>query len=150
MEETLLTLHILAAGTWLGANVLQFIVTPQLQKAGGAVAAGWHRTAVGLLKTLYMPAAVVALVTGFGLLSAGTNDFSMGDPFVSIGFLTVIIGSVLGMAFLAPTGRKAADARESGDDVAAADAEKKILAVAILDTVLVVVTIAAMVGTWGV
>ncbi len=150
MEETLLTIHILAAGTWLGANVLQFIVTPQMQKVGGTVAAGWHRTAVGLGKTLYMPAAIIALITGFGLLNAGTNDFSMGDPFVSIGFLTVIIGSAMGMAFLAPQGRKAADARESGDDTTAKDAEKKIAAAAVLDTVLIVVTIAAMVGQWGV
>ena len=150
MEETLLTLHILAAGTWLGANVLQFIVTPQAQKAGGTIAASWHRTAVGLGKTLYMPAAIIALVTGFGLLNAGTNDFSMGDPFVSIGFLVIIVGTVMGMAFLAPQGRKAADARENGDDAAAADAEKKILAAAILDTVLIVVAFAAMVGNWGV
>lgn len=148
MEETLLTIHIMAAGTWLGANVLQLIVTPQMLKAGGAAAAGWHRTAVGLGKTLYMPAAIVALVTGFGLLNAGDNNFSMGDAFVSIGFLTVIVGSAMGMAFLAPQGRKAAEARESGGD--ASDSEKKILLAAILDTVLVVVTIAAMVGTWGV
>jgi len=149
MEETLLTIHILAVGTWLGANVLQFIVTPQMQKVGGNVAAGWHRTAVGLGKTLYMPAAIIALITGFGLLQAGSNDFSMGDPFVSIGFLTVVVSSAMGMAFLAPKGREAADARESGNDDAAADSEKKILAAAVLDTVLVVVTIAAMVGQWG-
>jgi len=151
MEETLLTIHIIAAGTWLGANVVRFIVTPQLQKVGGATAAGWHRIGVGLLRTLYMPAAILALITGIGLLSVvDESAFSMSDPFVSIGFLTVIVTSAMGMAFLAPQGRKAADARESGDQSAAADAEKKILLGTILDTTLVVVTIAAMVGTWGV
>jgi len=149
MEDTLLTIHILAVGTWLGANVFQFIVTPQMQKVGGVVAAGWHRTAVGLGKTLYMPAAIIALVTGFGLLNAGDITYSMGDPFVSIGFLTIIVSSAMGMAFLAPKGRQAADARESGDDTVAAESEKKILAAAILDTLLVVVAIAAMVGQWG-
>jgi len=149
MEKTLLAIHIMAAGTWFGANVVKFIVTPQAQKAGGAVAAGWHRTVVGLMRTLYMPAAIIALVTGFGLLNAGTNTFSMGDPFVSIGFMTVIIGSALGMAFFAPNGRKAADAREAGDTTLAASIERKLLLAGVLDMTLVLVTIAAMVGNWG-
>jgi len=150
MEAVLLTIHILAVGIWLGANVFRFIITPQRQKAGGSVAAAWDRTVVGLGKTLYMPAAIIALVTGFGLLNAGDNNFSMGNAFVSIGFLTIIVSSALGMAVLAPKGRAAAAARESGDDAGAADSEKKILAAAVLDTVLVVVTIAAMSGQWGV
>ncbi len=150
MRDTLLTIHIIAAGTWLGANVVRFLVTPQLQRVGGVVAAGWHRSMVGLLRTLYMPAAVVALLTGVGLVAWVDNSpYEMSDLFVSIGFLTVIVGSALGMALFAPQGRKAAEARESGDATLAALIETKLLIGGVLDTALVIVTITAMVGNWG-
>ncbi len=151
MRDTLLTIHIIAAGTWLGANVVRFLLTPQLQRAGGTVAARWHRNMVGLLRTLYMPAAVLALLTGVGLVTSVDNSpYEMSDLFVSIGFLTVVVGSALGMAFFAPNGRRAADARESGDDTLAASIENKLLIGGVVDTALVIVTIAVMVGKWGV
>ncbi len=151
MEDTLLTIHIIAAGAWLGANVVQFLVAPQVQKIGGSVAAGWHRTVEGLLRTLYMPASLLALITGVGLIVAvDDSPYEMSDPFVSLGFLTVIVGSALGMAFFAPNSRKAAEARESGDDTLAASIESKLLIGGVIDMTLVIVTIAAMVGKWGV
>ncbi len=148
MEELLLTVHLLAAGTWIGANVVQLLVFSRLAGAGPAVAAHWYRTAVSLGTRLYTPAAVLLLLTGFGLIGTSDDLYSMGDPFVSLGFLTVIVGAVLSMRFFAPLGRKAAEAHESGGDPT--PYEKRIALLGTLDTVLVVVTFAAMVGKWGV
>ena len=147
MEEFLLTLHILAAGTWIGANVVRFVVTPRIGDAGADVAAHWHRTAVSLGLQVYTPAAIVIVVTGLGLVGVSDGLYEMSDPFVSLGFLTVIVGAALSMRVFAPLGRRAADAYDSGGDPR--PLESRMAAVAGVDTVLVVVTVAAMVAKWG-
>ncbi len=39
MRELLLLIHIIAIGAWVGASVTQLIVTPVMQRTGGAPAA---------------------------------------------------------------------------------------------------------------
>ena len=151
MRDTLLVIHILAAGAWIGANVVQFLVTPTVHRKPAAVAADWHRTIVGLLRVLYMPAAMIVLITGLLLVTAvDDSPFEMSDTFVSIGFLAVIVGAGLGMGFFAPNGRKAADAYDAGDVTTAAALDRKIVAGGLVDMAVLVVTVIAMVSKWGV
>ncbi len=147
MRTTLLVLHILAAASWFGANVTQGVVTPHFVRAGGASAAQWWRATVRMGRVLYMPATIVVLVSGIFLVTSGPYGFA--DLFVSIGFLAVILGAVLGMAVFAPRGRRAADLHESGDSALAAPVERSIAGFGAFDTVVVAVTIVAMVSKWG-
>jgi len=147
VEEFLLTLHILAAGTWIGANVVQFVVTPRVGGAGAEVAAHWHRTAVSLGLKLYTSAAILLVITGFGLVGVSDGLYEMSDPFVSLGFLTVIVGAALSMRVFAPLGRRIADTYERGGDTGPLERRRATLAG--VDTLLVVVTVAAMVAKWG-
>ena len=59
MSEILLTLHIIAAGTWIGANVVQLATANRVGAQGGAAAASWHDNVAWWGKVLYSPAAVV-------------------------------------------------------------------------------------------
>jgi hypothetical protein len=151
LRDTLLTIHILAAGTWIGANAVQFVMTPRVGDRGAAIAAAWHRAVVGLMRVLYMPAALILLVTGVLLVTAiDETSYEMSDAFVSIGFLAVIIGAGLGMRFFAPQSRLAAEAYDGGDTGAAAAIERKITIGGLVDTAVLVVTVVAMVAKWGV
>jgi hypothetical protein len=147
LRTTLLVIHILAAAAWFGANVTQAVVTPHFVRAGGEPAARWWRATVQMGRVLYMPAGIIVLVTGVFLVTSG--PYSFADLFVSIGFLAVIVGVVLGIVVFGPRGRRAAELHESGDSAAAVPVERSIAGFGALDTVVVAVTILAMVAKWG-
>ncbi len=151
MRTALLVIHILAAGTWFGTNIVQLAVNPTINTKGGAIAAHWYRTTLSFVARVYTPAAVVSLVTGVMLLTAvDFTPYEFSDTFVSVGFAMIIFGSAMGMGFFVKQGGAAADAYEAGDSDAAAAIEKKIALGGLLDTVLMIVTFTAMVAKWGV
>ncbi len=150
MRDTLLVIHILAAATWFGTNMVQVAVNPGIAKKGAVIAASWHRTLLSLIRLVYTPAAIVSLGTGVLLLTAVENTvYEFSDTFVSIGFLMIIFGSVMGVAFFSKRSAAAADAYDAGDLEAAATAEKQIMMGGILDTVLMILTVAVMVSRWS-
>jgi uncharacterized membrane protein len=108
VREFILFIHILAAGTWLGANVAQVVVNPVMGRIGGAPAASWMCQTVRMGTILYTPTAIVALVTGIFLV-VNSAQWKFEQPFVALGFITVIVGGVLGARVFGPLGRKAAD-----------------------------------------
>ncbi len=150
MRDTLLVIHVLAASTWFGTNMVQMAVSPGIARKGAVIAASWHRTLISLGRVVYMPAAVVSLGTGILLLTAIDNTaYEFADKFVSIGFLMIVFGSVMGVAFFAKRSATAADAYDAGDLEAAATAEKQIMMGGLLDTVLMILTVAVMVSRWS-
>lgn len=148
MREVLLFIHILAAATWLGANVTQIVVNPVMAKTGGAAAAAWMRQTLRMGNIVYAPAAVVALLTGIFLVIDGAQ-WEFEQFFVVLGFITVIVGAVLGTRVFGPLGHKAADLYDSGDATAAAAVQSKLSTWGYVDTALIVLTIYAMVGKLG-
>ena len=149
MGDLLLVLHIVGVATWLGANMVQFLSTRRLVAQGGQAAAAW--TAMTLLwgRILYMPSAILVLVTGTWLvIDDAAWEFS--HVFVSIGFTVVIIATILGIVVLAKIGERATTAFAAGDDAAGNAGTNKLIPWVILDTVLVLIAIVAMVGKWGV
>lgn len=146
MPTAILIVHILAAAAWFGANVVRALLTPRLSKEGGEVAASWHLGAVGLGRTIYMPAAVILVITGSWMVL--DLDLSFGARFVSVGFAAVIIGAILGSAVLAPQGRLAASAHRAGDAAKVRLVERKLGGFNLLDTVVLVVAVVAMVQGW--
>ena len=149
MRDFLLILHIVAAGTWLGANVTQAVVTRRLTVSGGEVAAAWMRSTVAMARYLYIPAGVLALLTGVGLVLV-SEVYEFSDVFVSVGLFTVVVGALLGSRVFGPHGERAAAAFEADDPEAGGAATRRVAGFGMLDTALLLVTITAMVMRWGV
>jgi uncharacterized membrane protein len=149
VRDFILFLHILAAGTWLGANIAQLVVNPVMGRIGGAPAAAWMRQTVRMGLVLYAPTALIALLTGIYLVVDSPN-WEFEQPFVVLGFVTVIVGGVIGSRIIGPLGRKVAELYESGDTPTAAIVGRKLGLWGYADTALIVFTIYAMVEKLGV
>lgn len=143
-RDILLVLHIAGAGTWLGANVVQAVIPPAAAKAGAATLAGWYRLTSVMARRLYIPAAVLILVTGV-LLVLQDGRYGFGSTFVTIGFGMIVVGALLGSLIFGPGGEAAADAVESGDGSAIRKAVARITRWGLIDTLLLLVTITVMV-----
>ncbi len=149
MLDLLLFLHILGAATWLGANMAQMFLGNRYSREGGESAAAYWRAAAAMGVAVQTPAAVVLLLTGIGMLLTGDSPYGFASTFVSIGFLTIIVGAVLGSRFFGPRSREAAELHAAGKDDAATAVVRRIATVGSIDTLLVVIAIAAMVWKWG-
>lgn len=147
-RDVLLVLHIAGAGTWLGANVVQAVVPSMAARRSVAVLAGWYRIASSMASRLYVPAAILIIVTGV-LMVLDSEAYDFGTPFVTIGFGMIVIGGLLGRFVFGPGGEAAADAVESGDGPEVRAAVGRLTRYGILDTLLLLFTITAMVLRLG-
>ena len=146
-----LALHIIAAGTWLGCNVAQVVMGTRISSAGTEVRAWWSDAGEFLGKAVYPAAGALILITGL-IMVITSNDpggYSFASAFVSIGFVAVVIGGVLGGVVFGPKNRAAGEAIRAGDAAAESKARSTILNFAYLDTAIVVFTIFMMVYKVG-
>ena len=165
MRDLLLVLHIVGVATWLGANMVQLISTKRLVAQGGQVAAAWTGMTLLWGRILYMPAAILVLITGSWLvLDSEWAEFSHAFVSVEHRTSTVTDGSarfrvgialagsfaVLGMVVIAKIGQRSTAAFGAGDNTAGNAEINKLIPWAVLDTALIVLVIFAMVGKWGV
>ncbi|MDX2343513.1 MAG: DUF2269 family protein [Acidimicrobiia bacterium] len=148
MGALLLTIHIIAVATWLGASVTQALVTPAMQKTGGASAAAWMRQTTRMSVVLYMPAAIVLLITGVWMV-VRESLYDFEQTFVAIGFLAIVAGTVLGIKIFGPGGEKTAELHEAGDKTGADESHRRLAMYGVFDIVLVGFTIWAMVERLG-
>jgi hypothetical protein len=148
LRDVMLILHIVGAGTWLGANVVQMVAPSLASAQGPSVAAGWMRMGAGFGKRIYTPVGILVLVTGIVLVLNSDGAYSFGSLFVTIGFAVVIIAIILGVAVFTPGAEKAAEAIESGDRGRIAAATGRLARYGVLDTLLVLFAITVMVLRW--
>jgi hypothetical protein len=148
LRDVLLILHIAGAGTWLGANVVQAMAPSLAGKQGPAAQAGWYRVAAKLSSRLYMPAAILILATGIWMVLL-EDAYGFGTLFVTIGFVMIVIGALLGIFVFDRGSQQAASAIEAGDQSAIKSATGRVAAFGVLDTVLLLFTITAMVLRLG-
>jgi hypothetical protein len=149
LRTTLLLIHILAAGTWIGTNVVQLVMNPKLRTYPSEVAAWWMRRVVAFGTRIYAPSAVILLITGIFLV-IDNPAIGFSATFVSIGFVMVIIGGALGSLVFGPRGEAIATAIEAGDDAEVQRLSNSVAGFGALDTVLLIVTVLAMISKWGV
>ena len=148
MRTTLLVLHIIGVAIWLGANGVLAFAGPRAASAGPEVRAWWSDTQGAMARVLYNIAGILVLLTGVGLvLDSDFIEFS--DMFVSIGFLAVIIGAVLGMAVFGPGSRALAEAIRDGDAEAERSVTGRLATFGVIDTLVLVIAIVSMVSKWG-
>lgn len=114
MTETLVVIHVLSAVAWLGGGLFNGFIGPRMAKAGGETAINWIRTAIEAASKYFIPAGVITLLSGIGVvLSDEAYDF--GVAFVSVGLGVSVIALVLAFAVLRPSAIKALAAAEAGD-----------------------------------
>jgi len=143
-RNILLVLHIVGAGTWLGANVVQAVVPPAAARLGKETLVGWYRLSSLLARRLYIPAAILILITGV-LLVVENEAYGFGATFVTIGMVMIVVGAVLGMTVFGPGGEAAAAAVESEDEAMIRSAVAWLTRWGLVDTLLLLFTITAMV-----
>ena len=148
LRELLLIFHIAGAGVWLGANVLQAVVPRMVANHGTAAVAGWYRVAAKLGNRVYVPASLLILVTGIFLVLQ-IDAYGFGTRFVTVGFAMIVIGAVLGVVVFERSSTVAADAIEAGDAGLIKRTVAKLAGFGALDTLLLLLTIAAMVTRWS-
>lgn len=147
MRNTLLVLHILGVATWFGANMVLAFAGPRAANATAETRRWWAETQGSMARVLYNVAGVLVLITGVGLVL--DSGVSFGSTFVTVGFVAVIIGAVLGMAVFGPGTRKLAAAIEAGDEATEKSLNGRLAVFGAIDSLVIVFAIAAMVGKWG-
>ncbi|MFZ0013487.1 MAG: hypothetical protein WAL25_05155 [Acidimicrobiia bacterium] len=147
-HQILLVLHIAGAGTWLGANVVQAVVPPVATRTSSVVLAGWYRITSALATRVYVPAAILILVTGV-LMVLDSPAYGFGTLFVTIGMGMIVVGALLGQFVFGPGGEAAAAALESGDVESERRSVGRLTRYGLIDTLLLLFTITAMVLRLG-
>ena len=109
LYNILLVLHIVAVTLWLGSNLAMGLGSGRAVGASDEVNAWWADTQGFLGRTLKNAAYAVLLLTGIGMVLASDEAIKFSAPFVSVGFLVVIIGGALGGMIFAPGTRKIAE-----------------------------------------
>ncbi len=120
MRDVLLTIHILAMALWLGGSIMNGVLNMNVMKLDDAQAsAGLAKAEAKLGMTFYMPMSILTLLSGIGLLVAvdGT-PYGFADPWVSFGFLTVIVAAVMGPVKFQPLTDRMIAEYEAGDSAA--------------------------------
>lgn len=149
MRETLLIIHILAAGTWIGGSLTVLFLNGRLRKRGHEAGAGFMSGFEEMGRKYFPPAAVLLLLTGI-LLVLDSDVFGFGNAFVAIGIAVVIAGALLGSLVFDPIAKEARRAHGEGNDAAADTAYRRFGRVGLLDISLLVLAVVAMVMKWGV
>ena len=147
MTRTLLLLvHIGAVGAWLGANLVQLVLTPRFAKGHRDVAKAWTEATVMLGERYYNVAGALIAISGVLLVLDG--DWAWSAGFIAVGITVVVVGGIMGVTVFAPVSRRRIAALEAGDDAAAAATLRTIIPAALFDTALVLLAVLAMVHKW--
>ena len=149
LYNILLVLHIIGVALWLGANFSMGVAANRTVGASNEINAWWAGVQGLMGKTMKNAAFILLLLTGLGMVSRADDGIEFKNPFVSIGFLVVIVGGALGGMVFAPGARKAVDAFTQGDSAGGKAAVDKLGLVGMAESLLVVVTILFMVFKWG-
>lgn len=144
----LLSLHIAAVASWLGADVLQHAVRRRWHRESVEANRAWAAMVFWLHDRYYAVVAALILVTGIGLVFDG--DLGWSSTFIWVGIAAVFAGGTLGGIVLKGLARDRIAALESGDTQAAESAHKRAFPIELILTTVVLATIVAMVHRWGV
>jgi uncharacterized membrane protein len=148
MRNALLVLHIIAVAAWLGANLTLGFAGSTTRDADRAARRWWAVTQGQMSRVYYNLAGVVVLLSGVGLVLVD-SPYEFSDVFVSVGFLAVIVGLVLGVFQFGPGTRALVEAIDAGDEAAEHRLNSRLALVGMVDSLVLVVAIVAMVARWG-
>jgi hypothetical protein len=146
-RTVLLTLHITAIASWLGADVVHLAMRHRWRGETSDVNEAWARMQFWLHDRYYAGVAALILVTGIALVQH--EHWSWSSTFIWVGLATIVAGATLGGIGLKGLARKRIAALEARDADAAEAADRRALPIELLLTAFVLVTVVAMVHKWG-
>jgi len=146
LYNIMLVIHIVAVALWLGSNIAMGLGSGRAVTASDDVNVWWAEVQGFMGKTLKNVAFILLLVTGIVMVS---DSWEFKNPFVSLGFLTVIVGGALGGMIFAPGCRQIAESFRNGDREGGKKTIDKLGMAGAAESLLVVVTILFMVFKWG-
>lgn len=149
LYNLLLAIHIIAVALWLGANFSMGVAANRSVGASNEINAWWAGVQGLMGRTMKNAAFALLLLTGIAMVLGSNESMKFSAPFVSIGFLVVIVGGALGGMVFAPGARKAAESFQSGDAAAGKAQVDKMGMIGMAESLAVVVTILFMVFKWG-
>ena len=144
--DIILVLHILAAALWFGSNLVMGLGSGKAVKASAEVNVWWAEVQGFLALVVKHAAFVVLLLTGVILVLKSDDVFAFSSGFVSLGFLTLIVGGALGGMVFLPGCRRIAASFRAGDAAGAKATIDRLGMIGAAESVLVVVTIYFMVA----
>lgn len=144
--EALLFVHIVAAVVWVGGGAAtQLYAIRAISSSDPRRIAGFAKDVEWVGMRVFMPASLVVLGAGFGLVAKG--DWSLGSFWVAFGLGVMAASALTGMLFLGPeSGRigKLIDAH-GADDPAVLARIRRIFVVSRIELVLLVAVVIDMV-----
>lgn len=143
----LLTLHIAAIASWFGADIMQFGMRRRWEQETLDAQKAWARTLFWLHDRYYVVVVLIIVITGVALVFDG--DWSWGASFIWVGVGSIVAGGTLGGVGLKALAKKRVESLEAGDTEGAHAASRRALPIEVTLTVLVLITIVAMVHKWG-
>ena len=143
----LLSLHIAAIASWLGADIVQHAMRHRWKKETSEATKAWARTQFWLHDRYYAVVAGLILVSGIALVQDG--HWAWSSKFIWVGIATIVAGATLGGIGLKGLAKKRIDALEASDRHGAAAAERRALPIEFLLTAFVLVAVVSMVHKWG-
>jgi len=146
-RTVLLTLHIAAIASWLGADVVQHAMRHRWQRETSEVSEAWARMQFWLHDRYYAVVAVLILVSGIALVQH--EHWAWSSTFIWVGLATIAAGATLGGIGLKGLAKKRIEALEASDADGAEAADRRALPIELLLTAFVLVTVVAMVHKWG-
>jgi hypothetical protein len=145
-RTVLLVVHLIGVAGWLGADLVQYVVTPRLRRASRDVSVAWGRQQAWLHERYYAVTGMIVLLTGVALVVEVGWPWS--TTFIWFGLAAIVGGAGLGRGVLRPMGLRQVDAIEAGDNAEAQAIERKARPLALVVTALPVLAIVAMVAKW--
>ena len=146
-RTVLLTLHITAIASWLGADVVHLAMRHRWQRETSEVNEAWARMQFWLHDRYYAVVAVFVLVTGIALVQH--EHWAWSSTFIWVGLATIAAGATLGGIGLKGLAKKRIAALDASDADGAEAADRRALPIELLLTAFVLVTVVAMVHKWG-
>jgi len=148
VRTLLLTLHITAIASWLGADVMQHAMRHRWRHESREAMTAWARTQFWLHDRYYAVVAAIILLTGIALVQNGHWGWKTG--FIWVGMSAIAAGATLGGIGLKALAKQRLTALETGEAKGATTASRRALPIEMILTVWVLVAVVAMVHKWGV
>jgi uncharacterized membrane protein len=145
-NDLLLTFHILAAATWIGAALAVQVIGARMRPSTpDDVVDHFAIDAEAIGKMLFAPAGIVLVTTGVALVA--NEDLEWTSAWILAGIGAFFVAIAVGGAFLIPEGRRIAElARTPGHDpTEVRDRTRRRLLVARVDLMVLILAVADMV-----
>ena len=141
MYNTLKFIHIVSVIVWIGGMIMLTVLNRRLAKSGPPeVVRALGQQSGALSMTLFLPAVLITVITGIGLVQVGRLGF--GQKWILWGIIGAVVSFVVGGVLTGGTARKLAQQMARGEvDAAQVAAVQRRIMVFVFVNLLVLLSI---------